>query len=176
LSTLTTASSTTKASAITNPASDIMFSATPNHDSSSIVTATDTPTVTRLTTAARQLNSSAASTSSSRIAPSPSVMVTLSTIDSMKPAGRYTVVSISRPGSAGRISSSASSTARVTSAILLPGYRSTTSMMLGASLTIASPMSSWWSSTIWATSPSTTPRSSAPSTVTLARSAAVLIG
>lgn len=150
------------ARAITSPARDIMLRGTPNQDSTSTVTATEDAMVNRLTSAARQLNRKAPSTSSRRMAPRISVVVRLSTIFSMKVAGRYTVVSISTVGMAGRSSSSAASTSRVTSATLAPGNLSTTSMRLGVSLTTASPMRSWWPSTIWVTSPSSTPRSSAP--------------
>ena len=73
---------------------------------------------------------------------------------SMNDAGRKIVVSIAIPVRPGRRSSSASSTPLVTSRVLAQGNFSTTSSRPGPSLITASPISGWWSSTTFATSPS----------------------
>ncbi len=60
---------------------------------------------------------------------------------SMKSAGRKRLVSMAMPESPGRMSSSAASTARVTSRVLAPGNFWITSMRLGPLSPIASPIS-----------------------------------
>ena len=89
---------------------------------------------------------------------------------STKLAGRKMVVSISMPGSPGRISSMASSTPSVTSRVLPHGSFSTMSMRPGPSLITASPVSGWWSVATSATSPMRSDGRPAPRRTTSARS------
>ena len=85
--------------------------------------------------------------------PTSSARVRLSTACSMNVAGRKIVVSMSMSVRPGRSSSTAASTPFVTSTVLAQGNFSTMSIRPGPSLITASPISGWWSSTTFATSP-----------------------
>ena len=81
---------------------------------------------------------------------------------SMKVAGRKMAVSTAIPVRPGSSCFSASSTPRVTSRVLPQGSFSTISMSPGPPLMTASPISCWWSSTTLATSASRKRRQSLP--------------
>ena len=128
--------------------------------------------VSRLISAIRHSNRNSARMTTTRMNPITSAWVRLAIASLTKLACWNTLVSNVIPGSPGWSCRTASSTPAVICRLFAQGSFSTTSSSPGWPSMTASPISGWWSSATFATSPSRTE----PVTGTLARSAGVMIG
>ena len=164
------ASSTTTPIATTSPASTITLMVVWVRSSVRIAASSDSGIAIRLMKAVRHSNRNAAMISITSSTPISNALVRLSIDCSINVAGRKIVVSISIPGSPGRISSTASSIPSVTSIVLAPRNFCTISSRPSPSLTTPSPQTGWWSSLTTPRSPSRSTRSPLRTTGTLARS------
>ena len=136
------ASSTMTPTAITNPASTIVLRVAPRRDSTRAAASSDSGIATRLISAVRHEARKAPSASTTSIPPRSRATPIFSNAISMKVAARKIRGSTSTPGSPSRNASSAASTPRVTSRVLVPGNFSTSIKRPVLPLWNASPMSS----------------------------------